>query len=365
MKILWIFPVNKKCGISFYARDYLDALSRFTNTGILDNSECRSMTRSVKTKIQTFDIIHIQYETSLFLKSSQFFRQLHSFSKPIVVSLHEIYDNFPGVFPRSQIKGSGLIRTCKEFLYDIRHPYITYFSQHLAQDFFAHLIFVHASCHRNILITKGIKANKIAILPHPVKQISDHTDSVLLKKNGILYLTSLGFISHNYNYHLLFDTLNRLEFPWIFTWIGGVRKAEQNQLFNQIKQEITRRNWENKFIITGWVSDMERDALLKRTDIYIALFKAKSSSGSLATALSVRKPIIVTSLAYTKEINKGHHLFDLVHDNAQVIANKITFLQSNPKHYTACINNIEAYLNSYSFNEMAKRLMIFYQGLMR
>ena len=368
MKIAWIFPVNQKCGISFYSQEYVKALESFTEVKIFDTYKCLDDIESYTKKLNSFDLIHIQYETSFFLKGNhKRYEQLcGQITKPIIVSLHEVYEEFPDVFPRSQIKGKSFIRKLKENIYDIRHPFQTLYNRHLSNSFYADKVLIHANFQKGLLIKKGIEKDQIEIIPMPIKEIKNIQPGVKPQATQInkkLNLSSLGFLNQNYNYELLFDVLDKLEIPWHFTWIGGIRRNEDTPLHNTIKQEISKRKWEDKFIVTGWVTDERRNELLSQTDVYLALFSARSSSLSLATALGARRLIITTTLPFSEELAKNTPIMLISKANSKSVLDNIDQIISNNSIKETCLNAIDKYIEQHSYMAMSEKLIETYRGI--
>lgn len=369
MKIAWLFPVNQKCGISFYSLEYVKALGEFVEIETIDIQECLNSIKQYANRLNSFDIIHIQYETSLFLKGNyDSYKQLcNLITKSIVVSLHEVYENFPGVFPRSEIRGKNFVRKLKENIYDIRHPFQTLYNQHLSNSFHADKILVHANFQKDILIKKGIHKDIIEIIPMPIKEIKDIQPVAKpqqdTQNNNEFNLSTLGFINLNYDYQLLFDVLDKLEIPWLFTWIGGTRREEDSSILNSIKQEISRRGWDNKFTITGWVMDEKRNELLAGTDIYLALFSARSSSLSLATALGARRIIIATTLPFSREIVKNAPIICITPSDSSSVIENIDRITKNNSLQNTYLNAIDEYIKQHSYRAMSKKLTEIYKGI--
>ncbi|HEX2956113.1 MAG TPA: hypothetical protein VHO70_04760, partial [Chitinispirillaceae bacterium] len=102
MIIGWLFPDRERCGIAIYSRNYCAALHNHCQI-IPINSDC--LLRGDKCcyeQLKKCNIVHIQYETSFFFKkgSDYYFQIIKQLQKPVIVSLHEVYETFPGVFPR-------------------------------------------------------------------------------------------------------------------------------------------------------------------------------------------------------------------------------------------------------------------------
>jgi hypothetical protein len=368
MKIAWLFPVDQKCGISFYSQEYVNSLMEFVDVESFDIYKCLDDSKSYVTQLNSFDSIHFQYETSFFLnRNNKRYEQFCSqITKPVIVSLHEVYEEFPGVFPRSEIKGKGFLRTLKENIYDVRHPFQTLYNQHVSNNFHADKILVHAHFQKDILIKTGIQNEIIEIIPMPIKEIA-HLKPVAEPqdsgKDRTLNLSTLGFINLNYDYQLLFDVLDNLKIPWHFTWIGGTRREEDSSILHKIKKEISKRGWNNKFTITGWVTDEKRNELLAQTDIYLALFSARSSSLSLATALGARRIIIATALPFSQEMAENTPIMCITPSDSQSVIENINRIANNNALQKTYLNAIDQYIRQHSFREMSKRLTEIYEGI--
>lgn len=368
MKIAWLFPVEQKCGISFYSQEYIHSLKEFNKIETFDVYSCLQDINSSAKRLNAFDIIHIQYETSFFLNRNKRGYDLlcSKITKPIVVSLHEVYENFPGVFPRSKITGKGIFRKIKENIYDTRHPFQTLYNRHLSDGFYADTILVHACFQKDILVKKGLQKDIIDIVPMPVKE------PVVRKYGGkpkatmpqkTLNLSTLGFINPNYDYQLLFNVLDKLEKSWHFTWIGGIRREEDSFILKYIKREVSSRNWENKFTITGWVTGNKRDELLDQTDIYLALFSARSSSLSVATALGARRIIIATALPLFREIIENTPVLCITSSDSNSVNENIDRIVKDSSLQKMYLYAIDNYIKQHSYRRMSKKITEIYRRI--
>lgn len=365
INIAWIFPVEQQCGISFYAHDYINALKKYCTIHTFTISNELYKTQKTLEAINKCDLVHIQYETSFF-KSDNYdnaYALLCSrINCPIIVSLHEIYSDFPGVFPRSGIKGSGIIRKIKEIIYDFKHPYQTTYKKDLSHSFYSDTILVHAKYHKKILEEQGIVSSKIKVLPHPIKPISGSESQSVVVGEKINFTTS-GFITQTYNFKLLFDTLSEIKIPWHFTWIGGTRRNEDVPFLQSIKTEILRRNMADNITITGWVSENKRNTLLGQMDIYLALFSTRSSSGSLATALAARKLIIVSEIPYISDIVNEYSVVSVVKPLVSSIVSEIMVLIHDTELQNKRLEAIDTFIQKRSYRNMAQDILSLYKEL--
>ena len=366
MKICWIFPQNKLCGISFYSHKYVGALKKYADILCVDPDDVIDKKAEALSALRQSDIVHIQYETTFYLKSKRdcYPNVCAAITCPVVVTLHEVYDQFPGVYPREAITGKGLVRAIKEHFYDARHPYITALTKHSAAGFFADALFVHCAFQREILLKKGIPPEKIIVLPFPISPGKDTTE-LNWDRPPLIQLATTGFINDSFDYELLMETLEVCKLPWKFTWIGGVRRPDDRLLLKKIQNEIERRNWAGRFTITGEVTDKMRDEILGAAHVYLALFKYKSSSESLSVALGSRRLIVATELPLTREMNAEFPVMLLAPGKASEIAGAIERIVADARTRSALMEAMRRSTEKNSYDSIAQRLTKEYERVLR
>jgi glycosyltransferase involved in cell wall biosynthesis len=368
MKIAWIYPDIEKDGISIYSRRYVESLKEFVDVEIVDFEFCFNGSLSKKIDSGNFDAVHIQYEPSFFMrKNRDYYPRIASTIKvPLVVSLHEVYDRFPGVFPRESI--TGPLAGLKKSLYDMRHPANTFYSRSCRKSFCATKVLVHYGFQRRILEQQGVKPERIAELPLPVtvlKRNAPGREEIEGTGNWVLRLGSTGFINPNYNYDLLLKSLEKLEIPWHFTWIGGLRRQEDKQILDDLQKQIARRGWNDKFEITGWVGEDEQAQRLFLIDIYAALFLNRSSSASLMSALGAGLPIIAAKLPLTEEIASDKKAILAVDSEPGIIAAAIKTLATDKAERNKLAAQAADYAERNSYRQAAKKIAGLYDVILR
>ena len=133
--------------------------------------------------------------------------------------------------------------------------------------------------------------------------------------------------------------------------------------FTMVKKEVAERGWYNKFTITGWVTDENRNELLTQTDIYLALFSARSSSLSLATALGARRVIIATALPLSEEMVRNTPIMCITpSDSKSVIENIDRIIKDRPIQ-NDYLNAIDEYIKQHSYMELSKKLTEIYREI--
>ncbi len=361
MKIAWLAPIDKKCGIAFYAKHYVDVLKGKVAIVFCDPVEYVEDKRSFEIKISGCDCVHIQYETSLFaMHNTNFYRKLcDGIRCKKIVTVHEIYKNIPAVFPKERITGFAPIKKMKEFIWDKRHPHWAWYANHEKRGFFSDRIIVHSRFQKDILHDRGISAERISVIPHPIALRSKAISSQ--KNDDVLVLGATGFISDAYDYDLLIKALLRLPCPWKFIWIGGIRKPGNDDVLALLLNKIKSHNIQDKFIVTGWVENEEREARLSELSIYCALFKDRSSSGSLSDAIAGGKTIIATRIQLTEELNETAGLLELVDRDPNDIAKTIMAINDDATLTEKRKEAVDTYARQHSYDACAEKTIELYK----
>jgi len=282
---------------------------------------------------------------------------------PKVVTLHEIYHTFPGVFPRDAIRGFCGSKYLEEVIYDIRHPVQTTLRKHVKKHFHTDYIHVHYNFQRSILVSKGIAPNKIHVVGYPIRK--DPLGDMKVKKvgNKVLHLGATGFISNQYDYEMLFAVLEKIDISWRFEWIGTIRRNEDRKIVDTIMRKVKERGWGNRFFITGWVTERQKDRLLKLLDVYCALYKSKSCSESLATAIGAGQRIVASHLPITVEIGQNGYPLELVQDNPKETAERILTIAYDRKVKRTIQGQIRRYKEKYNVENVARKMVAFYRSI--
>jgi len=180
-------------------------------------------------------------------------------------------------------------------------------------------------------------------------------------ERSALSLGATGFINPNYDYDLLFAALERLERAWHFSWIGGVRRVEDEQLADALRRRIAQRGWNDRFEITGWVSDEEQMKRCAALDMFLALFKHRSSSSSLMIAFAARLPVVGLPHPLFHELNREKELVCIAEGGADAVARCIAELAGDEKRRRRLVAEVSAYAERHSFKQMSQRVFVLYQ----
>ncbi len=297
MRVSFVYPKDKQCGISVYGTRYLRALKQLPLE--IDEIDTESFQNSVNECISMCseaDIVHIQYEPGFFSKMDLFSKLCRKIHKPVIVSLHEVYRRDPFSYPRENVRPPFL--KLKRMIYDYRHPLQTMQRNHVNKRFFnAARILVHHQFQKEIVAQWGIEKRKITVIGHPV-----FTNAAFHKhSDDKLRLGCCGFLNPHYDFELLFKVLEGITTDWQFTWVGGFKK-DQSALMSDLSVKITSMGWQDRFRITGWLGEPQFYDSLKDIDLALCLFSNRSSSGSIPEFIGAGIPVIATELPLTREL---------------------------------------------------------------
>lgn len=368
MRIVWIASCDQRCGIAEYTRLYTDALQRYCSVEVLRPHEYTAHRGRFLARVNAADVVHIQYEPSLFRvgRRDSYTRICRHVVRPLMVTLHEVYAYHPDAYPRAYITGLFPVRMVKLLIYDMTHPLIRMERAHRKKQFYAHRLLVHAGYHTRILASQGIDAERVRVEPHPVPEHISVRKKRHFTTHTPVTLGTVGFINPHYDYELLFGALSRLRIPWRFVWIGGLRRAQQDRsLYRWLHARIARLRVAHKFTITGWVDTRTRNELLGTLDIALMLFRVRSSSGSLATAIGARKYIVTTRLPLVWDITMRHPLAVVSAAAPEAVAESITAIVRDAGLRRQLRNALDAYNSAYSYPQCAARLMDHYHEVGR
>jgi len=304
VKVGMLFPHREKCGIAIFSREVVHALRQAGAEVVTIDSD--APVKQILGEVHRCDLLHVQYETGLYMRGKRDVYRVIMRQKriPAVVSLHEVYEVDPFVYPRAAIRGWWCMAALKKIVWDMRHRVQCVAASHCRHNYYATELLFFYRFQKEILRIKGTSVKSVSVIEKPVPPASDSTSfrmSILPAVN----LCIIGFINPSYDIDLLFGALEALERPWTCTWIGGAPSETARGVAAEIDARIRAHKWENCFFLTGWVSQQELDAAIKKQDIVLSLFKARSTSDSITRAMGYRKPVIASPLPLTEEIARG------------------------------------------------------------
>jgi glycosyltransferase involved in cell wall biosynthesis len=162
---------------------------------------------------------------------------------------------------------------------------------------------VHGGEERGRLITRRHRC-LVVTMPHFIESrvLPDRVDA--RRRMGVApdetVLGMLGWIHPRKNHAAAVETLPALGRP-ARLWLIGAPPTGAEAYVAELMAIARRHGVEDRVEITGYVTDEDLNARLAALDIALCPYLDASASGSLATLLAARKPVIATDLPAFRE----------------------------------------------------------------
>lgn len=296
MKIAMFAPSLEKCGVYDYALRMAEACP-VPLTLIRERDKLRD----------EWDVLHVQYEASLFREGGRSFLPdvMARVRAKKVVTLHEVYEQNPFVFPRPAQAGPwGFLKRAR---WDFRHRLERQEEAFAASDFFADAVVVHTWRAREILDKRMAMPAKVNVLPHPVVEMGGGDPGKGREKwslsQGKIALV-FGFITEVNDYGTLLDAALALKDRAAFVIAGSARREEDRGLEAALDRGIREKGLEKSVRRVGYVEKALLPDLFACADVFVSVPKVKTASGSVSHALGAGLPVAAPDLPPFQEIRR-------------------------------------------------------------
>lgn len=364
MQVSHLSSDRAHCGISSYTNDLIAALKPLGDHKRFGFSELedKKAWKSVAKKMNDWgDVIHIQYHPHLFgywrtpTQVYHFQKFLKYFTKPIVITLHDLLNEPPSPetmpFPKNWLFKAGVIPM-------LHH---TPFGKWLSGDFFKaadHLI-VHLGLPKEHLLHLGFDEKRISVLYPGVPLVPQVAPEKLSYKTKI-NLGIFGFMRPNKGYETSLQALKQLPEEIGLLCVG---EPENKAYFAELKRLTRSLNLENRVNFTGYLPEDKALATLEACDVLLVPYVPvwTTASYGLSYLMASGRPIIASDIPFFKEIQtKNSDLRIFPRGNADQLAGCIRQALSHPTSGTAN----KAFILEWSWENVAKKTMRIYQTVL-
>lgn len=147
-------------------------------------------------------------------------------------------------------------------------------------------------------------AERVRVLPHFVEERERLPDRQRARRalglEGI-WLVLLGHIHPRKGYDLAVEALAHLPDEVRLALVGEAHGHDRSKL-DKCLRRARSLGVADRVRVTGWVEDDEQEFWLSAADVALCPFRFLSASGSLATWISVGRPLVVTPLPQIEEL---------------------------------------------------------------
>lgn len=363
--ILWVFPQKNLCGITDYSLAVISELKKIGwNIRTAEPEKDNKTQKIIFSQSADDSLIHIQYEHSFWMdKKKNFYPSFISHAqKPVLVSLHEVYESNPLDFPYSQVKSRfKLLQILKKWKYKRTHPAFVQELKLCKGQFYAKAIQVHNEHQRAVLLQKGAQEDRIAVIPHGVIQ----TQASPFRSNPQFWqFGTFGFINPSVDYDTILNALAKLKIKWRYVMGGGPRLDEHQKIIDAILKKAEFLGIKDKIHVTGYLDSDAMEDFFSMVDIYIAPFVFKSSSGSLNHAIARGLPIIAPEIPLICDMNQRIRCIETYKKGDEDSLNdSMEKLIGNNDYRRLLAQSAFLYAQQFSFQKEAQKLSDLYQKL--
>ncbi len=278
------------------------------------------------------DIIHFQYDLSIFPSQNHFLELLMEIqkqtSKKVIITLHSIY-NEP-LFIK-------MINDCQMF---------------------TDTFIVHQENAKNFLITKGMNPDKITVIPHGSPIIKSNSYKIHFFKTNLFKVAMMGFIKKTKAFGETISSLITKDDLEIVV-AGMVKEYEVVRQIEQLKQKSKA----TLTIIPRFLTDQELVAIMEEADCVILPYEQDyfSSSGILHLAAGMKKIVLTSSSPKFRELAKKIPFCNVKNGN---YLKHIEVLQNSPEIVNQLKKKMASFARHTSWPIIAEKTFKLYKNVL-
>lgn len=357
--------VGERCGIADYSAALLPTLREHADvdTVVLRSGRLAPWALAADAyRLSRADVAHVQHTYSFFgvdqLTYTLVWRFLASAVRaPLVVTAHTVRPSGPARYDGGL--GSALANA-------VGAP-----AWHDVETFRrAQAVIVHASLHRDRLVSRGVAADRCIVVPPGVPPRVD-VDAAAVRayreRHGLgtrLVVGVFGFVERAKRFRLVLDALAEVghgDAPALLI-AGGPRLPEHDAVLAELRADAARAGVADRLVVTGYVPPAEVAVALEAMDVVVVPYATEDSvSYSLHVALAQGRPVVATALAPLRELDERGHCVALVEpDDARDLAKTLGWLLDDSAARRRLSEAACAYAAAQSVDATARRTLEVY-----
>ncbi|MHA2495786.1 MAG: glycosyltransferase [Candidatus Hodarchaeales archaeon] len=324
---LWLFTPQE------YQDEKIEGYLPFAGTFLkLANSHQFKDPLIRKLKQDPSDIVHFQYDVSIFPSRKGFIELLEYIrkktTKKVIITLHSIYVDLPSV---------RMNNDCLELV-----------------DAFL----VHQENAKDFLVSKGLDHSKIFVIPHGTAIFRLPPEKKGFFKTEAFKIAMIGFLKKSKAFEKALSSLSDKKGLEIIV-AGMVKEPE-------VVQQITRLQQQAKAIVTlipQFLTDQELAALISEADCLIQPYEQEyfSSSGILHLSAGMNKIILVSSCPKFRELTQRIPFCEVKDKN---YGKHIDTLRNSPGLAAKLRKEIKLFAHETSWPIVAEKTVALYQSVL-
>jgi FkbM family methyltransferase len=381
-----------QCGIAGYTGLLCEALERHgvssevlpidrDHAAYLSKRELRDYFDDLGEQLQDAELVHIQHEFGFFSGSYYFRSSMSNFRRllraaqrrrrPVLITFH----TSPFYVDWSKINWTGqdpikqaLLRGAKAWW---RAQVVSFINHH--PQIFSH---AHGRTGRRLLIDSGIKADRIALIPHgtpaprPAPGASSRfavRERLGLAENATV-IGIFGFLASSKGHADALTSLEHLPEEFQLLLIGGPHPGDDRSVLGEVMEKIRQKpELSDRVAVTGFLDETEAQACLGAVDMMVAPYRdhAQTVSGAFGWALASGRPVIASRIPAFRELVHEAGCAELVSPEAPgELALTIQRLAADLDLRERLVSNALAWCEANSWDAVAGRHAELYADLL-
>ncbi|MDE2127205.1 MAG: glycosyltransferase family 4 protein [Armatimonadetes bacterium] len=295
------------------------------------------------------DLIHIQHQYFLFGGVSPLRSHIGAVygaaRKPLVVTAHEVVSPTGSKLRRLALTVANRRNFCH---HKIR------------------AIVVHTLLDRTRLESIGVEPSRLHVMRHPVPEPQPLPDRAAGRERFGLTnehtVTIFGFVTARKGHNLALDMLPLLPPDVDLLFAGGDHPDDHTDTGAKLRARILAEGMSARVHITGYLQPSDVPFAMAATDVAIAPYVEMSGSGSLASLIAYRRPILASNIPPHREIAAdGDPCVALAAlDSTPRFAEELRELIGSPARRAGLTAACASYADRNSYAAMASRLAALY-----
>ncbi|MBE9009084.1 glycosyltransferase [Pseudanabaenaceae cyanobacterium LEGE 13415] len=319
MKIGYLYIGSPTHGINRYARliaaeaqtrSHLDVIEAAVELSDNPQRDRTAIIEAAK-QLSAADVVHFQYNRTIWGDKRTQLTHLDTFldrcTAPLVVTLHDIfYPPSSSMLVQQHFANPGSVRFtdwAKAVVRDRVSANLLALQKVIAR---SQQVFVCTQEEARRL-QQRMTTSKINVVPHFIEvrniEITREAARTALDLEGFHVITLLGFIYSGKGHQLLVETLPQLPENTRMVFAGSVSPGHE-AYFESLMTLAEKTGVRDRIRVTGYLSESDLESYLMATDLAVCPFKQTSASSSLASWISVARPVLASKLPQIEEYNQ-------------------------------------------------------------
>jgi glycosyltransferase involved in cell wall biosynthesis len=228
-------------------------------------------------------------------------------------------------------------------------------------------IHVHHDWQRAILLEHGVPGEAVEVIPHPVPDcVATPEASAAFKQRFNLQekrvLAMTGFVFERKRHDRVLSLLPSLPPDVVLCLMGGANGPAAEQYLKTLLQRARELGVSDRFMVTGYLTELEMNAGLRAADAFVAPYAEVSSSGSVARCMAAGAPIVAGICPTFRELADQEAGLILVNaENREELAEALITVLSRGDRSAGLREKNARYAARWSFRAVAQQILDWYE----